>query len=78
MPRCTPASRPTSGMGSPVPVRRRCSTGARARHEECFQTRFELPLEESRLPGGVDAAGAGSQQPSWLQRVGEVGDHLHQ
>ena len=68
----------TNGMGSPVPVRRLGSTGGHARHEQCLQARFELPLEESGLPRGVNAAGAGSQLPSWLQRIGEVGDHLHQ
>ena len=70
MPRCTPVGRlqcrQCIGIGSPVPVRRRRSTGGHARHEEHLQAHFELPPEESRLPGGVNAAGAGTQLPSWL------------
>lgn len=66
------------GIGLPIPVRHQRSAGGHARLKECLQARFQLPLEESRLPQGVNAARAGPQLPSWLQRIGEVGHHLHQ
>ena len=81
MPQCTrlwAGYTATTGTGSPVPGQRQRSTRGHARHEERLQARFELSLEASRVPGGVDAAGAGSQLPPWLQRIGKVGHHLHQ